>query len=299
MDPPPSRTSTRIRNKKESVAAKVTPATRPRPRRKPPPSGSVVNPYKKSRQSAAPKRPPSNTAPKRIPDYPTLPAPWQSPTPKFCQIIDLPRINASDIAVPQQDFEAIFPPPPKVTEEFSFRGILQSISDNPIRFGPGENSVDMGSLSFNTNAYEKKVFEAERDFFLALANHSVYYPLAEKIEDPDPNNPEMSFRLYILCRAPNAPRKRSLLNHALLIFSLVHVKKEFRGMDLARNPQRFADAQYEPGCIHVHFKCLFSIFRKHGIIYQYGSDFGGTGTLVYLASDLRWSFVVAVAVFWY
>ena len=95
---------------------------------------------------------------------------------------------------------------------------------------------------------------------------------------PDPEDPTTKKRrLYILCRAPKAPNKQYLLNRALLIFSMKHVKVAYRGKDLSKDPQLFADAQYEPDTAQTAFKMLFSRFNKEGITYSQSKDFNGKG----------------------
>ena len=117
----------------------------------------------------------------------------------------------------------------------------------------------------------------EFDFFAALACHPQAKPLADLVHDPE--NPfENTQRLYILVRAPIAPNKLKILNWSLLIFSMRYVKEKYRDLDLANDPALFADAQYEPGVVDTNLKCLFSKFRKNGIIYSLSRDFNQPGT---------------------
>ena len=159
---------------------------------------------------------------------------------------------------------------------FSIASILQSIHENPIKVGPDAVQVTIDNLHTNTHAHVKKVLTAERDFFEVLANHATAYALAEKI--PDPEDPSvLKFRLYIECRAPPAPRKHKLLNYALMLYSVSHRKKKYRGMDLSKSTALFAEAQYEPNTVDLFFKCLFSRFHSESIPYRLSKDFNGQG----------------------
>ena len=172
------------------------------------------------------------------------------------------------------DFSAIGAPP---KSDFTLTGILASIADNgPVRIGPNILAADMGDLFYNTEEYEKAKTTMVNRFFQTLVDHPQAYPLADMIPDPeDPTTKKR--RLYILCRAPKAPNKHFLLNRALIIFSMKHVKVSYRGKDLSEDPQLFADAQYEPDTAQTAFKMLFSRFNKEGITYSQSKDFNGKG----------------------
>ena len=170
---------------------------------------------------------------------------------------------------------------------FSLAGILQSIHENPIRVGPDAVQVAIDNLSGNTPQHEKKLLTVEKEFFETLANHETARGLAEKI--PDPEDPStMKFRLYIECRAPVAPKKHFLLNWALMIYSVSHRKKKYRGMDLSKNTALFAEAQYEPNTVDLFFKCLFSRFHSESISYKLSRDFNGKGMCYRVLLPICW-----------
>jgi len=172
---------------------------------------------------------------------------------------------------------------------FSLASILQTIHENPIRVGPDAVQVTIDNLSTNTPAHEKKLFTAEKDFFETLANHDQACGLAEKI--PDPEDPStMKFRLYIECRAPIAPKKHYILNWALMIYSVSHRKKKYRGMDLSKDTALFAEAQYEPNTVDLFFKCLFSRFHSESIPYKLSRDFNGKGMCYRVLLPICWGY---------
>jgi hypothetical protein len=163
---------------------------------------------------------------------------------------------------------------PRTTEEFTLTGILQSLALNPITLGL--NDVALETLDVTSNGHQKRCAKEEHSFFCALANHPQAYPLAEMIVDPTMPH-KKNYRFYILCRAPNAPNKHAMINWAVLIYSMVMVKVEFRNQDLSKDPESFAKAQYQPGVVLLNLKCLFIKFRKNDIYYQQGTDFNGKG----------------------
>ena len=172
------------------------------------------------------------------------------------------------------DFATLTVPTSK--EEFSILSILQSIKENPV-ICVGDN--DVASMNFNTSAHEKKKDGIESLFFKCLASHSnVAKSLAELVKDPE-NPVEKLQQFYVECRAPNTPAKKSLINWALLIFSLGLYKKEAQDLDFSKDPKAFAQAQYQPGTVKLKFKCLFAKFRSQGIVYSFLKDFNGKGQL--------------------
>ena len=188
------------------------------------------------------------------------------------------------------DFTSIQPS----TKEFTLRGILQSIADNPINFLAGSmKPIEVSELSKNSKTYDIRKAAIEKDFFQVLANHPTAAPLAEMIDDPvDVGN--RIYRLYFLTRSPKAPHKRRLLNWTLLIYSLVHIKVAYRGnKNLSTDPILYAQAQYEPNTVANHFRMLFASFSKRDVNYSQAS-FTGKGMF---AGDFRCSFVEAVTNF--
>ena len=279
-----------------SVAKKdpppVPPKSPPVPRKK-----RITNPYTTKRKKVPPPPPPQPDSPDSVIPLPGAPpsiTPFRLPTPS--QSFDseeedqpvsttinpsvIPNVSTALVSIPplvannngEIDFATVQP----TTNGFTLHGILQSIANNPINFQPGTmKTIDVSSLSFNTQPYERKKALTVRDFFHVLANHSQAAPLAEMIEDPDDPGTKR-YRLFILTRAPPAPRKRKLLNWALLIYSLVHIKVRYRNMDLSKDPILYAQAQYEPNTAELHFKMLFAAFSKEHITYRQG-EFTGEG----------------------
>jgi hypothetical protein len=76
-----------------------------------------------------------------------------------------------------------------------------------------------------------------------------------------------------------------------------HVKVAYRGKDLSKDPQLFADAQYEPDTAQTAFKMLFSRFNKEGITYSQSKDFNGKGNFmsaVFVVREQHWCLVAFV-----
>ena len=196
--------------------------------------------------------------------------------PAIAASVPLFQPNTSDGSI---DFSTVGA---QANQDFTLSGILQSIADNGrMRIGPNVLAEDIGDLYYNTKDYEKAKTTMVNRFFQTLVNHPQAHPLADMI--PDPEDPTRKVRrLYILCRAPKAPNKHFLLNRALLIFSMKHVKVAYVGMDLSQDPQLFADAQYEPDTAQTAFKMLFSRFSKEGIAYSQSRDFNGKGNVLLL-----------------
>ena len=282
-----------------SVAKKkpVPPKSPPVPRKK-----RITNPYTAKKKKLPPPPPPRPSPPQpdtpdsviALPGAPPSITPFRLPTPSQSFDLDeevatntttinlsaIPDVSTALVSIPplvannngEIDFATVQP----TTNGFTLHGILQSIANNPINFQPGTmKSIDVSSLSFNTQPYERKKALTVWDFFHVLANHSQAAPLAELIEDPDDPGTKR-YRLFILTRAPPAPRKRKLLNWALLIYSLVHIKVRYRNMDLSKDPILYAQAQYEPNTAELHFKMLFAAFSKEHITYRQG-EFTGEG----------------------
>ena len=180
------------------------------------------------------------------------------------------------------------------TSVFTLTGILQSIALNPITLGPKD--VAMDTLAVTSNKHMKRCSQQEHNFFCALANHPQAHPLAEMIDDPLMPH-KKNYRFYILCRAPNGADKHAMINWAVLIYSMVMVKVEFRNEDLSKDPARFAKAQYQPGCVLLNIKCLFTKFRKNEIYYQQGTDFNGRGKcLVCVRFVCQWTTLLSCSV---
>jgi hypothetical protein len=173
-----------------------------------------------------------------------------------------------------------------MTTKFTLNGILQSIADNPINFHAGSmRTIAVSSLSNNTEKYDKQKAVIERNFFQVLANHLQAAPLAEMINDPVDIG-TCVYRLYVLTRSPKAPQKRQLLNWALLVYSLVHIKASYRGnKNLSTDPILYAQAQYEPRTVATHFRTLFSAFTKHDVNYSQ-NDFSDKGKPVCWRSSM-------------
>ena len=177
----------------------------------------------------------------------------------------------SSTTTSEQEFTAI----PSIAGDFTLNNILQSLRSNP--YALGNDTALLKELSFNSTPHERRMEKMEAQFFSALASHPQAKPLADLVYDPE--NPfEDTYRLYVLVRAPIAPNKLKILNWSLLIFSMRYVKEKYRDLDLANDPALFADAQYEPGVVDTNLKCLFSKFRKNGIVYTQGRDFNQPGT---------------------
>ena len=217
-----------------------------------------------------------------------LPSSVTSQLPAGETSVPLFQSNTTDGSI---DFASIGAP---ANNEFTLFGILQSIADNgKLRIGPNILAEDIADLDCNTDGYEKARSSIVNRFFQVLVNHPQLYPLADMI--PDPDNPlMMKRRLYILCRAPKAPNKKFILNRALIIFSMTYVKKAYIGMDLSKDPQLYADAQYEPVTAQTAFKMLFSRFAEESITYSQSKDFNGKGNSMsddLLVREQHWCFV--------
>ena len=83
----------------------------------------------------------------------------------------IPRIPA-DV-----DFDEMEPQ----TNDCNLQGILQSIVENPLKFGAVDWLVNLKAQSFNTEGYEKHKLRIETKFFNTLASHDKAKPLAEFI----------------------------------------------------------------------------------------------------------------------
>ena len=140
-------------------------------------------------------------------------------------------------------------------------------------------TIEVSSLSNNTEKYNKRKAIIEQDFFSVLANHCIY-------------------RLYVLTRWSKTPQKQRLLNWELLVYSLVHIKVSYCGnKNLSTDPilyaQAWSKAQYEPGKVATHFWTLISAFLKRDVNYLQ-KDFSDKGMFV---GDYWWCFVEAITHF--
>ena len=102
----------------------------------------------------------------------------------------------------------------------------------------------------------------ENAFFAALLSSPDAKPLAVMIVDPE--YPQRSLRqLYFLYRGTATLTKKALLNWALLLFSTgFYIKKKGElHLDLIKDPQTFANAQYKPNTVQNKFKILFVTFK--------------------------------------
>ena len=162
-------------------------------------------------------------------------------------------------------------------EPFSIRSILQTIHNNPSLKAYGD--VDIGNLTSRSKPYERERIRMETAFFAALASCPESKALADIITDPEFPQRKLR-RFYILCRSPSTPGKKDLVNWALLLFSTgFYMKKSgVSHMDLIKDPQTFANAQYEPTTVQTKFKTLFAVFSEHDVRYSFLKDFNNQGT---------------------
>ena len=178
------------------------------------------------------------------------------------------------------DFSTITP----ATNDFTMAGIMKSISDNPLKFGPDQHRCNMDDISMNTKGHEKVKAKFVRYFFQVLASHDHANQLAEMICDPSPPHKEKP-RLFILCSGDPNENKHAILNWALCVFSMSLVMDEYRGVDLSKDPTLFAAAQYQPNTVETKFKYLFGSFKAVGIVYSQQFHFNGVGK-IYLLPEM-------------
>jgi hypothetical protein len=81
-----------------------------------------------------------------------------------------------------------------------------------------------------------------------------------------------------MLRGDMTPAKKMVLHYALLCYLRLLVKKEYTGEDLS-DPAVFALVQYQPNTLEMHFKVLFSVFKKEQIHYRMQKYFNGPGDI--------------------
>ena len=113
----------------------------------------------------------------------------------------------------------------------------------------------------------------EKAFFAALASCSEAKALVDIRTDPEFPLRKLR-RFYILCWSPATPDKKDLVNWALLLFLTgFYMKKEgVSQIDLIKDHQTFANAQYKPTTVQTKFKTLFAVFSQHDICYSFLKD---------------------------
>jgi hypothetical protein len=171
----------------------------------------------------------------------------------------------------QIDFSTVTP----AINDFTMAGIMKSILDNPLKFGPNQHQCNMDDISMNTKGQEKAKARFVRFFFQVLSSHKHANQLAEMVRDPAPPHKEKQL-LFILCSGDPNNNNHAILNWALCVFSMSLVMDEYWEIDLSKDPTKFAAIQYQPNTVETKFNyLLFGSFKAVGIVYSQQFHFNG------------------------
>jgi hypothetical protein len=122
----------------------------------------------------------------------------------------------------------------------------------------GEDSLDLKFISENTAGYDKQKASYVSDFFLYLQKHEHWHPMVDFVDSPWVPDQKL-LRFFAILGGPSTPVKISVLNQALLCFS----------MSLRKKKSNFDDdhpgSLYQMGVMKFIFDCLFATFRQNGM----------------------------------
>lgn len=158
---------------------------------------------------------------------------------------------------------------------YDVESISRDILENQNLFGDTETTKMLRELAPTSAAHQNKKKKVEDRFFFIIGKHPTFKELAEIIDNPKcPSKPIRRF--YTIVKGDKEDHKKLILNATLILFSQFLIKKEFHGADLS-DKKTFAEAQYQPNNVQVHFKVLFSVFSSEGIRYTLQKDFNERG----------------------
>ena len=148
---------------------------------------------------------------------------------------------------------------------FNLKSILQTVYNNP----PVSQVMEIFILvAFLLVQREGENLNGEASF-AALASCPEMKALVDVIIDPDFPQRKLR-RFYVLCWSPATPGKKDPVNWALLLFLTgFYIEKDgVSCIDLVKDPQNFADAQYKPTTVQTKFEMMFTVFSQHDSHYS-------------------------------